>query len=513
MKIFTAKQMYEADKATEAKEGITSIDLMERAAQQVFVWIENRLQGSQVPIHIFCGIGNNGGDGLAIARMLLNKDYKVICYIVNYSEKRSPCFLTNFARLKENNKVWPKQIKEEHDYPELSNEGIIVDAMFGIGINRPLDGWVKGLVNHVNQSGAFILSIDVPSGLFVDAPTPDFDAIIKANLTLTFQAPKLAFFLPETARFSQALEILNIGLDPEHLQQTPTEARLVLKQDAMKMYIPRGKFSHKGTYGHALIAGGSYGKMGAVTLAAKACLRAGAGKVTTLIPKCGYNIIQTAVPEAMVITETTENQITQFSIPGEFQAIGVGPGLGTHPETAKGFKSFLSDCKIPLVLDADALNLMGENKKLLELVPEKSVLTPHPGELQRLIGSWKDDYDKLAKVKKLSKKRDVIIVIKGAHTITVYQDQLYVNTTGNPGMATAGSGDVLTGFITGLLAQDYDALTAAIFGVYLHGLAGDLAAQQTGVNALIAGDIVEFLGDGFIELFRPDDVVGNKKND
>lgn len=505
MKIFTAKQMYEADKATEAKEGITSIDLMERAAQQVFVWIENRLQGSQVPIHVFCGIGNNGGDGLAIARMLLNKDYNVICYIVNYSEKRSPCFLTNFASLKENNKVWPKQIKEEHDYPELSNEGIIVDAMFGIGINRPLDGWVKGLVNHINQSGAFILSIDVPSGLFVDAPTPDFDAIIKANLTLTFQAPKLAFFLPETARFSQALEILNIGLDPEHLQQTPTEARLVLKQDAMKMYIPRGKFSHKGTYGHALIAGGSYGKMGAVTLAAKACLRAGAGKVTTLIPKCGYNIIQTAVPEAMVITETTENQITQFSIPGEFQAIGVGPGLGTHPETAKGFKSFLSDCKIPLVLDADALNLMGENKKLMELVPEKSVLTPHPGELQRLIGSWKDDYDKLAKVKKLSKKRDVIIVIKGANTITVYQDNLYVNTSGNPGMATAGSGDVLTGIITGLLSQVYDPLISAVFGVYLHGSAGDIASQHLGHNSIVAGDLIDFLGDAFLELFRKEE--------
>lgn len=505
MKIFTAKQMYEADKATEAKEGITSIDLMERAAQQVFVWIENRLQGSQVPIHVFCGIGNNGGDGLAIARMLLNKDYNVICYIVNYSEKRSPCFLTNFARLKENNKVWPKQIKEEHDYPELSNEGIIVDAMFGIGINRPLDGWVKGLVNHINQIGAFILSIDVPSGLFVDAPTPDFDAIIKANLTLTFQAPKLAFFLPETARFSQALEILNIGLDPEHLQQTPTEARLVLKQDAMKMYIPKGKFGHKGTYGHALIAGGSYGKMGAVTLAAKACLRAGAGKVTTLIPKCGYNIIQTAVPEAMVITETTENQITQFSIPGEFQAIGVGPGLGTHLETAKGFKSFLSDCKIPLVLDADALNLMGENKKLLELVPEKSVLTPHPGELQRLIGSWKDDYDKLAKVKKLSKKRDVIIVIKGAHTITVYQDNLYVNTSGNPGMATAGSGDVLTGIITGLLSQGYDPLISAVFGVYLHGSGGDIASQHLGHNSIVAGDLIDFLGDAFLELFRKEE--------
>lgn len=405
MKIFTAKQMYEADKATEAKEGITSIDLMERAARQVFEWIDQRLQGSQVPIHIFCGIGNNGGDGMALGRMLIDKGYNTHCYVVNYSDKRSKCFLINYDRYKNSTKEWPKLLTGEHDFPELTNEGIIVDAIFGIGLNRPLEGWVKKLVQHINKAGAFTLSIDVPSGLFIDAPTPDFDAIIKANLTLSFQAPKLAFFLPETARFSQALEILNIGLDPEHLQQTPTEARLVLKQDALKMYIPREKDGHKGTYGHALIAGGSYGKMGAVTLAAKACLRAGAGKVTTLIPKCGYNIIQTAVPEAMVITETTENQITQFSIPGEFQAIGVGPGLGTHLETAKGFKSFLSDCKIPLVLDADALNLMGENKKLLELVPEKSVLTPHPGELQRLIGSWKNDYDKLAKVKKTIQKK------------------------------------------------------------------------------------------------------------
>ncbi len=494
--------MYEADKATEAKEGITSIDLMERAARQVFDWIDQRLQGSQVPIHIFCGIGNNGGDGMALGRMLIDKGYSINCYVVNYSDKRSKCFLINYDRYKNTTKVWPKLLTGEHDFPELTSEGIIVDAIFGIGLNRPLEGWVKKLVQLINKAGAFTLSIDVPSGLFIDAPTPDFDAVIKANLTLTFQAPKLAFFLPETAGFSQTLEILNIGLDPEHLQKTPTEARLVLKQDAIKMYIPRGKFGHKGTYGHALIAGGSYGKMGAVTLAAKACLRAGAGKVSTFIPNCGYNIIQTAIPETMVITDTTENHISEFSITGEFQAIGVGPGLGTDPETAKGFKTFLSDCKIPLVLDADALNLIGKNKKLLDIVPEKSVLTPHPGELKRLIGSWKDDYDKLAKVKKLSKKRDIIIVIKGANTITVYQDNLYVNTSGNPGMATAGSGDVLTGIITGLLAQGYDPLISAVFGVYLHGSAGDLAVQHMGYNSLIAGDLIDYLGDAFLELFR-----------
>lgn len=494
--------MYEADKATEAKEGISSIDLMERAAHQVFAWIENRLQGSPVPIHIFCGIGNNGGDGLALARMLLNKNYNVICYIVNYSEKRSSCFLTNFARLKDNNKVWPIQIKTDEDYPELSNEGIIVDAMFGIGINRQLDSWVKGLVNHINQSGAFILSIDVPSGLFVDAATPDLDAVIKANLTLTFQAPKLAFFLPETAVFTQALEVLNIGLDLEYLQNTPTVAKLILKQDAAGLYIPRQKFDHKGTFGHALIAGGSYGKMGAVILAAKACLRVGAGKVTSLIPKCGYNIIQTAVPEAMVVCDASENELTYFPLTEDFQAIGIGVGLGTHKTTAEGFEKFLKTCNLPLVLDADAINLFSKNKKLLDLLPKKSILTPHPGELERLVGSWKNDFDKLAKVKKLSKKHDVIVVIKGANTITVYQDSLFINTNGNPGMASAGSGDVLTGMLTGFISQGYDPLISAIFGVYLHASAGDIAAQHLGYNSIIAGDLIEFLGDAFLELFR-----------
>lgn len=492
--------MYEADKATESREGISPLDLMERASERVLFWIDNQLKGAQVPIHVFCGIGNNGGDGMALTRMLMDKGYKVESYIVNYSENRSKCFLINYGRLKDNYKVWPKKIKTVEDFPTLQPNELVVDAIFGIGLNRPLEGWLKKLVQYINHSKTFVISIDVPSGMFIDVPTPDLEAVIKANVTLTFQAPKLVFYLPQTGVFSQHTEILDIGLDQNYLQTTPTNARLVLKNDARLMYKPREKFSHKGTYGHALIAGGSYGKMGAVTLALKACLRAGAGKVTAFIPKCGYEIIQTAVPEAMVLTDSESEKVTTFPDTHEFNAIGLGIGIGTDKSTAAGFKAYLNSNKTPLVLDADALNLLATNKKLLKLLPKNSILSPHPGELERLVGKWKNDFDKLKKAKALSKLIDGIVVIKGAHTITVYHDQLYVNTTGNPGMATAGSGDVLTGIITGLLAQNYDALTASVFGVYLHGLAGDLAARDRGVDALVAGDIVDYMGDGFLEL-------------
>lgn len=499
--------MYEADKATETKEGITSIDLMERAANQAFTWMNQQLKGSQVPIHIFCGIGNNGGDGLALGRMLLEKGYTVHCFVVNYSDNRSKCFLINYDRYKNITKNWPTLLKKEADFPILPKQGIIVDAIFGIGLNRPLDSWVKKLVQHINNAQAYTISIDVPSGLFVDAPTPDFEAVIKANLTLTFQVPKLVFFLSETAGFTESFQILDIGLDAEFLSETPTTVKLILKNDAQHMYLPKRKFDHKGTNGHALILGGSKGKMGAVTLASKACLRAGAGKVTAYIPQCGETSIQTAVPEAMVITDSGNFQITHWNVPESFQAIGLGIGLGTHSDTLKGFSEFLKNQKSPLVLDADALNLISKNKKLLKEVPPKSVLTPHPGELQRLVGAWSDDFDKLNKTKALSKKLDCIILIKGAHTITVYHDNIYLNSTGNPGMATAGSGDVLTGIITGLLAQGYDSLVSAIFGVYLHGSAGDIVSQYQGFNSMIAGDLIDYLGEAFLELFRSEEEV------
>lgn len=501
MKILSAKQMYEADKATESREGISPLDLMERASERVLYWIDNQLKGAQVPIHVFCGIGNNGGDGMALTRMLMDKGYQVESYIVNYSENRSKCFLINYGRLKDNYKVWPKKITDVEDFPVINPNELVVDAIFGIGLNRPLEGWLKQLVQYINNSKTFVVAIDVPSGLFIDDPTPDLEAVIKTNVTLTFQAPKLVFYLPQTGVFSQHTEILDIGLDQNYLQTTPTNAHLILKNEARLMYKPREKFTHKGTYGHALIAGGSYGKMGAVTLTLKACLRAGAGKVTAFIPKCGYDIIQTAVPEAMVLTDSESEKVTTFPNTEEFNAIGLGIGIGTDKSTAAGFETFLKTNKTPLLIDADALNLLAANKKLMKLLPKNSILTPHPGELERLVGKWKNDFEKLEKANALSKLIDGIVVIKGAHTITVYHDQLYVNTTGNPGMATAGSGDVLTGIITGLLAQNYDALTASVFGVYLHGLAGDLAARDRGVDALIAGDLIEYLGDGFLELF------------
>lgn len=510
MKIFTAKQIYEADKATEAKQQITSIELMERAADQVFQWLDQRLQGAPVTIHIFCGIGNNGGDGMALGRMLINQGYTVKSYIVNYSEKRSKCFLINYDRYKNTTKDWPQLMKSENDFPELNSRDIIIDCIFGIGLNKPIDLWVKNLIIHINRSKAFVLSIDVPSGLFVDEPTPDKDAVIQATATLTFQAPKLVFFLPETNRFSQTLEIIDIGLDAQYLAETPVASNLILKNEVKSMYIPRDKFSHKGHFGHSLLIGGSFGQIGAVTLATKAALKIGAGKVTAYLPQCGYSILQTAVPEAITATDSGEKHLVDFTSLPTVNAIGIGMGMGTTEATTKGFVAFLKNQKNPLVIDADALNILAENPKALKDVPPLSILTPHPLELERLVGKWENDFDKLKKTRTFSKKHDVIVVIKGAHTITVYQEHMFVNTTGNPGMATPGSGDVLTGIITGLLAQHYQPLIAAIFGVYLHGSAGDLAVQQTGYQSLLASEIADFIGDAYIDLFRREDELPSK---
>lgn len=505
MKIFTAKQIYEADRATVAKQQITSLELMERAADQVFQWLDQRLQGGQVTIHIFCGIGNNGGDGMALGRKLINQGYSVKSYIVNYSEKRSKCFLTNYDRYKNTTKDWPLLMKSENEFPELNSRDIIIDCIFGIGLNKPVDNWVKNLILHINRSQAFVLSIDVPSGLFVDQPTPDKEAVIQATATLTFQAPKLVFFLPETNRFSQALEIIDIGLDAQYLAETPVASNLILKNEVKSMYLPREKFSHKGDFGHSLLIGGSYGQIGAATLATKSALKIGVGKVTAYLPQCGYQILQTSVPEAMTITDSGDKHLVDFTSLPSANAIGIGPGMGTAKETVKGFMQFLKGQKNPMVIDADALNILANNPKALEDVPPLSILTPHPLELERLIGKWDDDFDKLKKTRVFSKKYDVIVVIKGAHTITVYKEHRFVNTTGNPGMATPGSGDVLTGIITGLLSQHYQPLIAAIFGVYLHGSAGDLAVQQTGYQSLLAGEIADFIGDAYINLFKRED--------
>jgi len=461
-----------------------------------------RMQGAQVPIHVFCGIGNNGGDGLVLSKHLVTHGYNVITYVVNYSDKRSKDFLINYDKIKNVTKDWPILLDCENEFPEINKDDIIVDAVFGIGLNRPADDWVKGLFQYFKKSKAFTLSIDMPSGLYADRVPEDENGVVWAGYTLSFASPKLVFFLPETAKYTREWDVLDIGIDDEFQQETNTEAELIGKQEVLTMYRQREKFAHKGTYGHSLIVGGSYGKIGAVLLASKSALSAGSGLITAFIPKCGYSIIQTAFPEAMVITDQEETLISNIVYDIVPSVIGFGIGIGTHKKTVEAFKMFLKNNKTPLVVDADGINILSKNKDLLKLLSKHTVLTPHPKELERLVGQWKDDFDKLAKAKAFAKKHKIVLVIKGAHTITIFKDRLYINSTGNPGLATAGSGDVLTGIITGLIAQGYTPDGAAIFGVYLHGKAADIAVEDFGYQSLIASHIIQYLGEAYLDLLK-----------
>lgn len=500
MKIYSADQIYEAINTTIKKHNITSSDLLEYAGTQIFNWFHMRMQGAQVPIHIYSGIGNNGGLGLVLGRQLLHHGYNVHIYVVNFSDKRSKDFLINYDRIKEF-KVWPRLLSSGEEFPEMKKEDIIVDAIFGIGLNRETSDWVKSLIKYINASDAYTVSLDVPSGLYPNHAPEDKEAVIESNYTLTGQAPKLSFFLPETGIYMQQWEAIDFGFDQEYLHTTATEVQLIDKFEVLPLYIPREKYAHKGTYGHSMIMGGSYGKMGAVTLASAASLRVGTGLVTAYIPECGYTILQTSLAEAMVICDKGEKNIAAIQYDIEPTVIGMGVGMGTDAATVKALKAFLKTNKTPLIIDADALNILATHKTMLKSVPAKSILTPHPKELERLIGKWSDDFDKIEKAKAFAKKYDVVLIIKGANTITIYDNFLYINNTGNPGMATAGSGDVLTGMLTGLLAQGYDALQTAIFGVYLHGKAGDIALSGLGYQALTASDLVDHIGDAYLDLF------------
>ncbi|HUH26774.1 NAD(P)H-hydrate dehydratase [Gelidibacter sp.] len=501
MKIFSKEQIYEGDKLTAKKQNISSTELMERAGTQIFNWIHQRMQGAQVPIHVFCGIGNNGGDGLVLARQLINYGYNVHTYVVNCSDKRTQDFLINYDLIKQTTKKWPIMLNCKADFPSIGPDDIIVDAVFGIGLNRPPNEWVKGLFQHFKASKAFTLSIDLPSGLYADKIPEDENGVVWADYTLSFQSPKLVFFLPDTSKYTRQWEAIDIGIDLEFLQQTETEVELIGKNEMLPVYIPREKFSNKGTYGHGLLVGGSYGKIGAMILSARAMLASGAGLVTTFIPKCGYIPLQSVVPEAMVLTDIDEEKLTAIKFDFAPTAIGIGMGMGQEEDTHDAFQKFLKSNSVPLVIDADGINLLSKHKDDLKLLKPQTVLTPHPKELERLLGKWKNDFDKLKKAKAFSKKYKCILVIKGAHTITVLEDKLYVNSTGNPGLATGGTGDVLTGIITGLIGQGYEPLTASLFGVYLHGKSADIAVEDYGYHSLTASHVVDYIAQAFLDLF------------
>ncbi|SDX28171.1 yjeF C-terminal region, hydroxyethylthiazole kinase-related/yjeF N-terminal region [Lutibacter oricola] len=500
MYILNSKQIAKADKATINTNGISSVDLMENAATLCFQWLHSRLQGQQIKIHVFCGIGNNGGDGLVMARHLHQHGYNVSCYVVNFSDKRTNEFLTNYNRLKEIGE-WPEVISHENEFPEVKFEDIVIDAIFGNGLSRKPAGFSKKLIQYINSTKVFTLAIDIPSGMYSDKSNTDSSTILNAGHTLTFQCPKLAFFLPENKEAINTWEVIDIGLDQNFIETLKPASHFIGKNEIKPLYKPRDKWSHKGTFGHSLIIGGSFGKIGAVTLASKAALKIGSGLVTAYTPKCGYNILQIAIPEAMVEVDD-DNALKYFNFKTKPTVIGIGPGMGTSEKTKLGFEKFISENKTPLVIDADAINLLALNPNLATHLPKNSILTPHPKELERLIGTWKNDTDKIKRAQKYSKENNVIIVIKDAHTIVVNGNELFVNSTGNQALATAGSGDVLTGIITGLIAQGYENLIAAIYGVYLHGKTADIASQEIGFEAFTASTILDYLPDAILDLFK-----------
>ena len=498
MKILSPAQIYEADQATIKNFPISSTDLMEKAGSKCYEWIIKQFPDPSRHIHVCCGMGNNGGDGLVIARLLLEKGFQVQTYLICFSEKRSDDFKVNLTRLTEM-KASIKEVRQGDDFPVIHKEDLIIDAIFGIGLKRSPKGFTKDYIQHMNASGATLISIDIPSGLFAASQVQDKEAVVKSNYALSFQVPKLAFLLPDHQSYIKYWKILDIELDPAYLEKVESMHHFVDHKFITDFIKTRKRFSHKGTYGHSLLMGGSFGKVGAMILASKAALKAGSGLVSTYIPKCGYTAMQTSNPEVMVEVDD-EKYLQFFNVKTKPDAIGIGPGLGTHLKTKKGFVEFVMHCKIPMVIDADGLNIISEYDDLLKIIPKDSILTPHPKEFQRLVGSWTDDYEKIAKQIDLSSKLQCVVVLKGAYSSIACNGKLYFNSSGNPGLATAGSGDVLTGIITGLLAQGYTSLQAAILGVYIHGRSADIGIASTeSMESLTAMDCITYLGKVFKE--------------
>ncbi len=497
MKILTSKQTSEADNYTIQHEPIDSLCLMERAATMAFRWISDHYSDSG--FSVFAGPGNNGGDALAIARMLISNGRKVKIFLYK-GQNLSPDATSNLQRLKKIPRVDITDLSVE-DFPSSETNNIAIDGLFGSGLNRPLNERAAKIVTYINKSFKHIISIDIPSGLFCeDNSENNRENIIKATYTLTFQMPKLAFLFPENREQTGRLVVLPIGLSHKKISQTPSLWNITEKKEIQNLVSPPHHFAHKGTMGHALLIAGSYGKTGAALLASRACLRSGVGLLTTHVPHSAVSILQTAIPEAMMSVDRSDLMFTEHPELSAFSAIGVGPGIGTRVNTQRALCELLDQSKNKkMIIDADGLNILAANPEWLSKLPANTILTPHPKEFERLAGATGDDYSRLQKAIDFAQKHHIILVLKGAYTAVISSEgKVSFNPTGNPGMATAGSGDTLTGIILGLLTSGIAPFDAARAAVYIHGLAGDMAAKN-GMRGLIASDIIEHLQPAFKE--------------
>lgn len=497
MKIFNKSQIKKSDQFTIDNEPIASINLMERASQKCVNWLVNHSYHNE-NYYIFCGNGNNGGDGFAIARMLYQKGYDVDVFIDKAKENFSYDAEINFKRLKEISGI------DIHDFDEVSDfdfkmNATIIDAVFGTGLNKNLEGKPKNLLQFLNTLNLRKISIDLPSGIFADKNIDNDSAVFEADETLSFQFWKKAFLHPETGKFCGKIHVLDIGLSQKFIDEAKTSNFVIDEEMISDIYKPRNDFSHKGNYGKTCIVGGSFGKIGAEVLAVKSALRTGSGLTFALAPKCGYKILQTTCPEAMYLYGG-EDFVKNFEVENDL-TYGIGPGLGTDYETEEKLIHFLQTYNEPLVLDADALNIISKTSENLKLIPKNSIITPHPKEFERLFGRTENSFERLELAKNKAKELEIYIVLKDHYTkIITPENEVFYNITGNSGLAKGGSGDVLLGIITSLLSQGYSSKNSAIFGVWLHGKAADITVNDLSKESMLASDLIENISEVFKEL-------------
>ena len=508
MKILSAAQFKVIDDYTIEHEPVSSIDLMERASRAVADKICGRW-ALDTPVKIFAGPGNNGGDALAIARMLCEARYHVEVFLFNISESLSPDCEVNKQRLMQYKKdeldsmrpfsVAFTEVISEFKPPVLEEGDLVIDGLFGTGLSRPLNGGFASVVRYINASPATVVSIDIPSGLMCEDNTYNvMSHIVKADVTYTIQHPKLAFFFPENEEYVGEWEVLDIGIMDPCNEETQTPYFLTENTDFRTLLKKRSRFAHKGSVGKALLIAGKKGLAGAAVLSAKACLRSGVGKLTVRTPECNVRVLQLAVPEAVLDIDVDTNCFSQSFDTNEYDAMGIGPGIGTSSYTTQAFIEQVSMSKCPTVIDADALNICGSHRGWIAQLPKYCILTPHKKELFGLIGTTRNSYEELERTRDLAKRQQILIIIKGAYSaVCTPEGNVYFNSTGNPGMATAGSGDVLTGIILAFLAQAYAPEVAARMGVYIHGLAGDIVAEELCQESLIASDLIDYLPRAF----------------
>lgn len=494
MKIFPTTKIKELDTYTIENEPLASIDLMERASQALTKAISGRWD-TATPFTVFAGPGNNGGDALAVSRLLAEQGYRVEVYLFNTKGTLSPDCEVNKERLSGVPGVDFHEVTSQFVPPALTSGHVVIDGLFGSGLNKALGGGFAAVVKYINASPAKVVAIDIPSGLMGEDNTYNIQTnIIRADLTLSLQLPKLAFLFAENEPFVGEWELLDIGLSEEAIEETETDFYLLENEDMPYLLKYRNKFAHKGNFGRALLIAGSQGMAGASILAARACLRSGVGLLTIHVPFCNNTIVQTSVPEAMTELDISDTCFASSTDTDEYQAVGIGPGLGKSAETETALLEQIGHCQTPMVVDADALNLLGEHRSYIGRLPQGSILTPHPKELERLVGKCQNSYERLMKARELAKSAGVHIILKGAYSAIISPSgKCWFNITGNPGMATGGSGDVLTGVVLALMAQGYDAETTALLATYVHGLAGDIACKKQGMTGMTSGDIVTWL--------------------